>query len=982
MLKKILYLCLFCVLFQSVLAPCKTVAQKNTGKQPQYFKEKENLGLTQEELEFLAKNPVIRVGNEEDWAPFDFNKHGMPQGYAIDHLELLGRKLGISFKYINGYTWAELLDLFKKKKIDLLPSLWISEGRKQYMLFTEPFLQLPYVLVTENGNTAIHNFSDLKDKTVAVAKSYKQEEVLSNNHPEIKLHLVKNALEGLKAVSYGHADAYIGYRGTVDYLIATRFFTDLEIKGEIDVPELGPQGLYISVQKDMKPLQSALQKAMDSMDNREKVRLAREWITINKSPSPSLDKKEKEYLKNNPVLTVDNLDGWPPFNFRENNIPKGFCIEYMQLLANKLDVRLDFVSGHAWNKYLDMLKHEKIDILCDVVETKDRQNYIHFTRPYFVIFTGIVVKKENRHLSDLESLAGKKVAVPKDFYHEEILKRDYPDVTVVTEENTLNCLKSVSSGQTDAALAEKPVFDYLISKHFLLDLKSIPLMDNVHFENTPVSIGVSKEQKILQNILQKTMDTVTEEELKTLKNKWLQTDDNAEKNALEMAFSADERRYLAVNEELQMCVQTPRLPMENMDGEKYSGIIADIVSVISKRTGIRFTPVSAQDWKECVSKVEAGECDIVSSLPKNAETAEHFIFSKPFLQSARVMVALEDEQYIAGISSLQDKKVGIVQGDPVEEYIKTNYPQIKIVHTRNPEELLREVSEGHIDVAIAGLQMVSYKIHEHGLYNLKIVGQTPFKKFFRMGVKKENPELRSILNKAIDSVSSLETNRIIQNQLGVEYEPGLNYSLLWKIALFVATVLGAILFWNRKLFRLNQKIAQAHEELAQKNLELERLSITDKLTGTYNRLHLEAVLEQECERSRRYNEPLSLIMADIDDFKEVNDLHGHQRGDEVLREVAANLCTSIRKTDTAGRWGGEEFLIICPETDLTGASKLADKLQKRIENLTLEEVDGITCSFGAVEIRKGESSDSLMSRADKLLYQAKDQGKNKVICDR
>jgi polar amino acid transport system substrate-binding protein len=596
-----------------------------------------------------------------------------------------------------------------------------------------------------------------------------------------------------------------------------------------------------------------------------------------------------------------------------------------------------------------------------------------------MVFTGIVTKKENNDIRDLDSLSGEKVAVPESFYHEEILKREYPEIEVVTRKNTLGCLRSVSSGQTAAALAEKPVFDYLINKHFLMDLQTMPIMDSPHFENTPVSMGVKKGRSTLKNILQKTMNTVTEEEVGKLKGKWLGSETERDRDS-QITFNARERQYLAENKDIRLCVQSSRMPLEDMDENgRYRGIIADVVSLLSRRSGIDFTPVPGESRKECREKIAAGECVAISDLAKNPDNAQDFLFTNPYMDSTRVIIVPDRENYIPDLASLQDKKIAVVRDDPVIEYIQSNYPGIDMALADSTEQMLRDIENGRVDAGIGGLQTTGYKIHELGLYNLKIAGQTPYKRFFRMGVARDNPRLQSILNRAMDSMSERDINRIKQDWLSVKYDPGFDYQLFWKIAAAVVAIFIGILLWNRKLSRLNTEIARAHEELAVKNKELERLSTTDKLTGTCNRLRLEEVLENECERSKRYGETLSIILADIDDFKDVNDMHGHQRGDQVLREVASCLCSNLRQSDTAGRWGGEEFLIVCPETGCSGASRLAEKLRERVQDMDLREVSEVTCSFGVVQIRENESPDSLMSRVDRLLYKAKDQGKNKVI---
>lgn len=156
--------------------------------------------------------------------------------------------------------------------------------------------------------------------------------------------------------------------------------------------------------------------------------------------------------------------------------------------------------------------------------------------------------------------------------------------------------------------------------------------------------------------------------------------------------------------------------------------------------------------------------------------------------------------------------------------------------------------------------------------------------------------------------------------------------------------------------------------------ELKDLAIKDQLTGLYNRRKIDQVLMQEKDEA----DYLSVIMADIDMFKLVNDEYGHLVGDQVLMEIAAILTKGIRKTDILGRWGGEEFIIICTDTDLEGATVLAEKLRELVAAHYFIGVGKKTCSFGVAQLRKDETIDELLLRSDLALYQAKERGRNRV----
>jgi diguanylate cyclase (GGDEF)-like protein len=177
---------------------------------------------------------------------------------------------------------------------------------------------------------------------------------------------------------------------------------------------------------------------------------------------------------------------------------------------------------------------------------------------------------------------------------------------------------------------------------------------------------------------------------------------------------------------------------------------------------------------------------------------------------------------------------------------------------------------------------------------------------------------------------------------------------------------------------IQNRLAETHAELSLANLKLEKISVTDPLTGLYNRVKLDKAFAREIARAERYGGPLSVILADIDKFKAVNDTRGHQAGDNTLCEFASILNDLARSTDIAGRWGGEEFLIICPYSGLDQAYAFAERIRSRIADHDFTMAGHRTCSFGVAAYRSGDKVETLVHRADVALYRAKQNGRNRV----
>lgn len=168
-------------------------------------------------------------------------------------------------------------------------------------------------------------------------------------------------------------------------------------------------------------------------------------------------------------------------------------------------------------------------------------------------------------------------------------------------------------------------------------------------------------------------------------------------------------------------------------------------------------------------------------------------------------------------------------------------------------------------------------------------------------------------------------------------------------------------------------------ELKKLNKELQKLSVLDTLTGLYNRRKFNEILLYEMNRYERTKQSFGIILLDIDFFKKVNDTYGHLVGDEVLIKIAILLKNSVRKMDKVIRWGGEEFLITCPETNLKGILHLAESIRNLVEQYKFRTAKKLTISLGIAVVQEDDTLDSIVNRADKYLYKAKESGRNRVV---
>lgn len=430
-------------------------------------------------------------------------------------------------------------------------------------------------------------------------------------------------------------------------------------------------------------------------------------------------------------------------------------------------------------------------------------------------------------------------------------------------------------------------------------------------------------------------------------------------------LSVDERSFL--HTKVIRYTSTPASPPFSFSTEsdsKIQGIAADVWNLIVERTSMKTSYSPAATWAAVANAVKTKSADVTLGTSISADKEPYALFSKPYASFPNVIVTNKTIDFLPGLESLEGKRVAVGEGYSIANIIASHYPKIVIINVENTREGLKLLSSGRVDAVVDILPVVAYLINADHYLDLKISGTTEFNFDVRMMIRNDYPELKSIIDKGIDSISIAERQKIFNRYIAITYEDRIDYSWVYRIGILAAIII--LIFMYRQF------------EMGKYNKRLLKMATTDPLTGLYNRIRLDEKLvacHQVYQRTRR---TYSVMIIDLDNFKRINDTYGHLIGDKTLVNFAQIVRDSVREMDVIGRWGGEEFMIICPETDSDGAFHLAGKIRELINAYDFAHIHTLTCSFGISECRQGDRIEDIVGRADAALYRAKEEGKNRI----
>ncbi len=439
----------------------------------------------------------------------------------------------------------------------------------------------------------------------------------------------------------------------------------------------------------------------------------------------------------------------------------------------------------------------------------------------------------------------------------------------------------------------------------------------------------------------------------------------------QLNLTEEEHQYLQQKRVITMCIDPDWMPLEKIENGQHIGMTADYMRILENKIGIPIKLVKTRSWAQSIEYAKARKCDIFSLAMPTEERLTYMNFTRPYLSIPLVMATRTDKFFIADLTKVKGKKLGVVKGYAFGEILRKKYPYMTIIDVDSLHEGLEKVNKGELYGFIDTLVTIGYEFQRNFVSELKIAGKFDDKWELGVATRNDEPQLLQIFDKAISAITEKQKQQILNQWLAIRYEKVVNYRDLWPWLILMAVILTFIWYRFYVLKKYNEK--------------LKVISITDNLTQMFNRIKLDQELIKQANLYQRYQQPFSVIIIDIDHFKAVNDRYGHQSGDIVLQEFSQLIKDNIRKTDIPGRWGGEEFMLVIPNTCLEDAAVQADKLRLLIAQHSFKVIEHLTASFGVAqfgeEIAGGEidNPQQLIARADKALYQAKEEGRNRVV---
>ena len=754
--------------------------------------------LTDNEKKFLNDHPIINVGVESNWPPFDFIENEQYKGITKDYLEIIEKKLGIKFNYVKNYSWTELLNLAKEKKIDLLPVLFKTEKREKYLNFTESsYIGVRDYLFSSNRNYS--SLEDLKQITIAIPKNYAQEEFIRENYPDIKILTVNSILDAIDSVILKKADAFISNIALVKYLLNKHNISGIKA----DFSTNASEKLYMATRLDYPILRDIIDKALKEITAEEKNNISKKWIGNSENNISNFTEEENNFIKKHKKLTVANELDWIPYDFFDDNTPKGYVIDYIKLILNKIGIEPIFITD-SWKNLEKRFKDNEINILPVISYNDKRKKYLDYTIPFISQNLSIVTKINKFDIINVDDLNYKKIGMIGSWNLTKKLKEQYPKIRIIEYKSLNEIFEAIKNNLIDATIQNSHISSYYINKNYSDVLKSIITFSIKDFDNH-LYMGTNKNLSLLNNILNKSINMITNEEKLALESKWFNQN-------VSINFTDEEKKFID-SKIINVAYTDNWAPLSFVENNKAYGLGFDFWEYIVNKSNLKVNTVFKKNFTDALEGIKTKKDDIIITTSKTKDREKYSLFSDVYYTAPIGIATLQDKNYIPDGQHLVGKKVAVGKNYTAHKLLKKAYPEMEFVFVKDIKEGLELLNKNEIYALVDNMPVLTHNIQKLSYSNIKISGSTGINFNLQMMIRDDYKILQSIINKVLKTMTPSERTSIYNKWSKIEYTQEFDYSILWKYFLPLLIIIILILYKNRQLLIYQKNLKKTQKEL-------------------------------------------------------------------------------------------------------------------------------------------------------------------------
>ncbi len=762
----------------------------------------------------------ITIAYRLDSAPMQFqNKNGQADGVLIDFWRLWSIKTGIPVTFIGAYN-KEAQQLVLRGHADLNAGLFENNQRASVFDFSNPIISSSYYIYYQK-NLKLNSVKDFESLSLGVTRGSFHENFLREHYPQLKLVLFDGYQAMFKAAESGRIQGFVTQENYLKYFLLSNAKNENSYR-HLDKPLYARQ-YRAAVKKGNSRLLTIINQSMSRINKADQRVIVQYWLgklaakVVDKNTNNSrisLTREEKLWLKAHPVIEIGVDGNWPPVDFVDaNGRHSGIAHDFLNKISEILAVTFKPVAGPTFHAMLQKVATGQLKAGMTIVKTPARQKNLWFTEPYFTTHKIIVSRRASTQYRTINDLQGKIVTMEKGYYSVDLIKHKYPEIKLKLMSSTLDALKEVSWGRADAYIGNGAVVEWLINEHQIVNLN---ISGDAGLKPSAQRFVVYKDKqwRPLVGILNKALAGINLEQRQKISHKWINFTSDVSPISSRIKLTEAQRQWLKQHPDIRLGIDIAWPPIEFVDHKgHYQGLSSDFIKRFSQALGVNTVVDTKLSWAQVIEQVKNKQLDILPAVVKTPNREQFLTFTQPYLNFSIVIFVNDQNLHTTTLQDLHGKRVGIEKSYVTQEYLQRDHPEIELVFVKNNKTGLELVAQGKIDAYIGNLTSSSYLISKYGIANVKVGGVTPYASELRMGVRKDWPELRDILNSFLNAMTEEEIAQIRHQWLTVKYDVEVDYSTIRNTIIIAAILVMASFLWIFYTRQKNARLKQSEEQL-------------------------------------------------------------------------------------------------------------------------------------------------------------------------